>query len=155
MLFFERFLSLMNALNARRVDYMVVGGVAMNMHGFARATEDIDLFLAPDEANVARLKLALQDIWQDEDIATITAEDVLGDYPVLRYGPPEDDVYIDIIFRLGEEVSYSDLDSQCLNVKGIEVKVATPKTLFDMKRNTLRAIDHEDARRLAAAFHFS
>ena len=127
----------------------------MNIHGFARATEDIDLFLWPEEENVARLKKALFDVWGDEAIQDITASDLLGDYPVVRYGPPSEDVYIDILTRLGERLEYAQLDTQDVVVQGVKVRVATPRALFEMKKNTVRPIDQADARRLARAFDFS
>jgi hypothetical protein len=44
------------ALNDAKVRYIVVGGVAVNLHGFARFTKDLDLIFAFDESN---LKTAL------------------------------------------------------------------------------------------------
>jgi hypothetical protein len=37
------------------VEYVVIGGAAMALHGFARMTKDIDLLLPVDPANNARL----------------------------------------------------------------------------------------------------
>jgi len=37
------------------VEYVVIGGAAMALHGFARMTKDIDLLLQVDPANNARL----------------------------------------------------------------------------------------------------
>jgi hypothetical protein len=44
-------LRVIDRLNARGVDYVVIGGVAMNVHGLVRGTEDLDLFLRPDAEN--------------------------------------------------------------------------------------------------------
>lgn len=41
------------------VEYVVIGGAAMALHGFARMTKDIDLLLPIDPANNARLLRAL------------------------------------------------------------------------------------------------
>ncbi|QFY89871.1 nucleotidyl transferase AbiEii/AbiGii toxin family protein [Magnetovirga frankeli] len=45
---------LLQALNNVQVDYVLVGGLAVQMHGFLRATIDIDLVLAMNEANLER-----------------------------------------------------------------------------------------------------
>lgn len=37
------------ALTRERVEYAVCGGVAMAIHGFIRATEDLDLFVKPED----------------------------------------------------------------------------------------------------------
>ena len=42
---FERFLAFLRELERNMVDYVLVGGVALNLHGIIRATEDIDLFV--------------------------------------------------------------------------------------------------------------
>src|SRR5688572_6300196 len=99
-------------MNAEGVDYVVVGGVAMNLHGVVRATEDLDVFIRPDAANVEKLRRALKAVWTDPSIDEITAEDLCGEYPAVRYGPPEGDFYLDILTRLGEATSYADLESE-------------------------------------------
>ena len=140
------------SLNKTGVDYIVVGGVALNLHGLVRATEDLDLFVRPDGANIARLRLALKAVWDDPDIDQITAEDLCGDYPVVRYGPPEGTLFIDIITRLGEVTQFADLQVEDKLIDGVCVRVATPKTLYRMKKDTVRPIDRADAMALRTAF---
>jgi len=41
-------------LNKRKIDYVVVGGVAVVMHGVVRLTADLDLMLHLDEKNLTR-----------------------------------------------------------------------------------------------------
>ena len=53
---FEKFLLLLRALEQYNVDYALVGGLALNLHGIVRATEDIDLFIRPEPANVDQMK---------------------------------------------------------------------------------------------------
>lgn len=48
------YLDLFRALNDHQVRYLVVGGLAMNLHGVPRMTMDIDLVLAMDEENLDR-----------------------------------------------------------------------------------------------------
>jgi hypothetical protein len=44
-------------LTRRGIDYAVCGGIAMAIHGFTRATEDLDLFIRPED--YARVKEAV------------------------------------------------------------------------------------------------
>ena len=53
-------LSLAQALADFDVEYVVIGGAAMALHGFARMTKDIDLLLPVDPANNSRLLRALE-----------------------------------------------------------------------------------------------
>jgi predicted nucleotidyltransferase len=48
-------------LNARSVDYLVVGGYALAAHGHPRYTGDIDFWVRPTTENIARLLSALDD----------------------------------------------------------------------------------------------
>ncbi len=39
--------SLLKSLNAHKVRYVIIGATAFPIHGYARATLDIDIFLLP------------------------------------------------------------------------------------------------------------
>jgi hypothetical protein len=52
------YLDLFRTLQEERVDHVVVGGLAINLHGVERATMDVDLVLAMDEANLRRFLAA-------------------------------------------------------------------------------------------------
>jgi hypothetical protein len=148
----EDVLAVLDALERRGVRYAVFGGLAMAAHGFDRATRDLDLFVASDSDNVELLRQSLADVFDDPDIAQITAEDLGGEYPAIQYGPPGVDFTIDIVSRLGEAFRFDDLEIERVSVGPVEIAVVTPATLYRMKRDTVRLRDRDDAQRLAAAF---
>jgi hypothetical protein len=148
----EAVMRVLAALEDARVDYVVIGGVAVNFHGIVRATEDLDVFIKPDADNVARLRAALHSVYDDPSIDEITAGDLCGEYPAVRYVPPGDGPPMDILTRLGERFLFADLERERYDVDGQPVSVATPATLYQMKRSTVRPLDHADAARLAEAF---
>ena len=148
----DRLLTLVRALNREGVDYAVVGAVALGLHGLARATEDLDLFVRPTPDNVLRLKRALSAVWPDPDIDTIDASDLAGEYPAIRYGPPDGSFTLDLLSRLGERFRYEDIETTTLMIEGEPVQAATPRMLYVMKRDTLRPPDHADAAALRRAF---
>lgn len=41
----DRVMVVLRALQEEAADYVLVGAVALNLHGIARATEDLDLFV--------------------------------------------------------------------------------------------------------------
>lgn len=149
---FDQFLHVLRAFQRHGVDYIVVGGVAVNLHGIVRATEDIDLFVRPTEENVARIRSALREIWDDPQIDEITAADLAGTYPTIRYGPPTGDIVIDLLAGLGTTWRFDDLECEVHQVVGVPVRVATPQTLYRMKRKTLRPLDQSDAAILRERF---
>ena len=53
---------LLDALQRHRVQFVVVGGFAAQLHGATRQTKDLDLCPAPSEDNLDRLAAALQDL---------------------------------------------------------------------------------------------
>lgn len=109
------------ALNEHAVAYKVFGAVALNLHGLARATQDLDIFVAPEVANIARLREALMSVFGDPHIDEISADDLLGEYPAVQYVPPAGDFYIDILTRLGELYSYDELDAEVEDFDGVPV----------------------------------
>ncbi len=148
----DRLLALFRALHDHRVEYVLVGGVAVNLHGLVRATEDVDLFLRPEPENIERVRSALRSVWDDPALDEVTAEDLCGDYPTVRYGPPDEDFVVDLLTRLGTAWRYDDLEAESVEHDGTVIRLATPTTLFRMKRGTVRPIDHADAQALARAF---
>ena len=46
-------------LNRHRARYLLVGGVAANLHGSVRATRDVDILVPRDERNMSRVIAAL------------------------------------------------------------------------------------------------
>ena len=148
----DRLLDLVRALNREGVEYVIVGAVALGLHGLARATEDLDLFVRPTPGNVARFKQALYSLWPDPEIDAIDAGEFAGEFPTIRYGAPDEGFSVDIISKLGERFEYDDLDMALVEFEGEPVPVATPRTLYMMKRNTVRALDRADAEALRRAF---
>lgn len=140
------------ALEARGVVYAIFGAVALTLHGLVRATEDLDLFIAPNAENITRLREALDDVFGDPLIADISTEDLLGDYPSVRYAPPSSSFYLDILTRLGVAFSFADLETQRVPFDGLTVTVVTPGTLYRMKKDTVRLKDRADAELLRRQF---
>ena len=48
-------------LNSRRVDYVVVGAIAVSYHAYPRNTGDLDVLIRPTSENAERLIAALAD----------------------------------------------------------------------------------------------
>lgn len=55
---FKEFIEL---LNAHKVDYLVIGGYAVNAHGYPRYTKDIDFWVWLTEENIDRLVKVIND----------------------------------------------------------------------------------------------
>jgi hypothetical protein len=149
---FELTKKVLVALEEHGVKYVVFGAVALALHGLPRATEDLDVFVAPERDNIERLKAALRSVFDDPCIDEITADDLLGDYPAVQYVPPSGNFHIDILTRLGEIFDFANLESERVDLDGIPVSAVTPGMLYRMKRDTARPKDWADAQRIARRF---
>ena len=140
------------ALEREGVRYAIFGAAALNLHGLARFTEDLDLFVEPDRDNIDRLKRALRSVFDDPHIDEISADDLLGEYPAVQYVPPEGAFHVDVLTRLGQAFSFADLEIVRLPFADGTVSVVSPRTLYRMKRDTVRLKDRADAELLRERF---
>jgi hypothetical protein len=148
----QRARDVLAALDREGVEYVLVGGLALGVHGLIRATQDIDLFIRPTDDNVARTRAALHSVFDDPSIDEILAEDLAGAYPVVRYAPPATEFVIDLMGRVGDVFTFDDLEAETRTLDGLSIRVASPRMLFEMKRGTLRPIDRADAEALRRRF---
>jgi hypothetical protein len=150
----EEILRVLRAFEASGLEYVLIGATAMGLHGVVRATEDLDLFIRATAENVERLRAALRAAYADDPhIDEISAVDLLGEYPAVRYYPPSGDLYFDILTRLGEAASFDTVEAETKDIEGIRVHVATPQALYRLKKGTVRAKDHQDAAALRERFN--
>ena len=152
---FDKVIDFLRALEHERVEYVLVGGLALNLVGVTRATEDVVIVLRLTKENVERLRNALRRVWKDSSIDEIRYEDLAGDFPAITYGPPDDAFGIDIVTRFGHAFRYEDLNAETREFEGIKVHVATPRTLYEMKKSTVRPRDRADAAELAERYGLS
>lgn len=148
----DEILTVVKAMNREGVEYITFGAVALMTHGIVRNTEDADFFVAPTVENIDRLKRALRSIWDDPSIEEINAEELISEYPAVRYGPPGTDFYMDFVTRLGGAHSYDTLQWQTAEIEEVPIRVVTPAQLYEMKRHTVRHKDRIDAEALRQKF---
>ena len=145
---------LFEALVREEVEFVVIGAIAMAAQGLPRATQDLDLFVAPHLRNLQALKRALRDLFDDPNVAQIDPEELMADYPAVEYVPPAGRFSVDILTRLGEAFSWEDVvgESDDLTLGSLVVRVAKPQLLYRMKKDTVRPQDWADAARIREAF---
>ncbi|MDZ7363243.1 MAG: hypothetical protein ONB46_21370 [candidate division KSB1 bacterium] len=80
---FKEFLSL---LNAKKVEYLLIGGYAVGYYGFPRTTKDIDIWIALNPINAERLVAALRDF--GFDVPELSVNLFLKDNSIVRMGVP-------------------------------------------------------------------
>lgn len=139
---FSEFLKL---LNAHHVEYLLIGGFAVAMHGYPRATADMDVWVARHRTNAEQLVACLRDF--GFDTPNLTPE--LFDAPdrIIRMG--EAPLRIEILMDI-DGVTFEDCvtraDTQ--SVDGTLVPVISLNDLRINKRASGRAKDLDDLENL-------
>ena len=150
----DEIIRVLRAFEASGLEYVLIGAAAMGFHGLVRATEDLDLLIRATPENVERLRVALREAYAgDPHIDEISAEDLLGEYPAIRYYPPTGDLYFDVFTRLGDAARFESVEAEIKEIEGTRVPVAVPAALYRLKRDTVRAVDRQDAAALRERFN--
>lgn len=132
-------LLLCRSLNEQQARYIVVGGFAINQHGFSRATMDIALLLASDLENQARVKRALE-VLPDKAVRELGGDD-LRDWVVVRVA---DEIVVDLMMSAcGISYEEAHAEIQWVTIDGVPIPFASPKLLLRTKQ-TRREKDAED-----------
>ena len=83
--------SLLKLLNAHNVEFVIIGAPAFPVHGYARATLDIDLFIRPGPENARRTLKALKEFGYD--VTDLSEEDLLSKKVLIRQYLVETDIH--------------------------------------------------------------
>ena len=83
--------SLLRSLKEHKVDFVIIGATAFPVHGYARSTLDIDIFIRPTRVNAERTWLALKAFGYDVTDVKIT--DLLEKKLLIRQYAVETDIH--------------------------------------------------------------
>ncbi|HEV2327283.1 MAG TPA: hypothetical protein VGY56_00670 [Verrucomicrobiae bacterium] len=132
--------ALCRELNQRGARYVVVGGFAIIAAGFARLTGVIDLLVAADPENEAKVFSALSKL-PDNKVKELWPGE-LNQYMVLRVG---DEIIVDLMRMAGGiDCVEAAKDIVVHELDGISIPFASPRSLWRMKANTHRAKEEQD-----------
>jgi predicted nucleotidyltransferase len=131
--------ALLKSLNAHRVEFVIIGATAFPIHGYARATLDIDLFIRPEPENASRLLEALTDFGYD--ISDITLEDLLTKKVLIRQYLVETDIHPFVTGATFDQIWENRVSGTYGNEK---VFYASLDDLITMKQAAGRPKDFED-----------
>lgn len=139
---------ILRALAEHDVDYVLIGGLAVQTHGHVRTTNDADLIPAPDPSNLQRLADALRSL--DAKVLNASEEEVEIDARM----PPRETIWqfstrdggIDVMHEVPGGRSFRELRDRALEVRlgDIDVPVVGLDDLIQMKLARGRPIDLAD-----------
>ena len=153
------------ALNKARVKYVVAGGVAVVLHGYQRFTKDLDIIVALEEKNLARLFDALGRVGYGPKVpvtkeafaakgqfAKWKKEKGMVVFSFVQKKPPFD--LIDMFIQ--EPVPFAQLDKEKkkIRVDNVAIPIASIRHLVGIKKKAGRDKDLNDVVQLKAIAKF-
>ena len=153
------YLDLFNALNRHHVDYLLIGGLAVSLHGVERATMDVDITVAMTPENFAHLIETAKEL-KLSPVLPVPLES-LNDIELLRQWHTERNleafalrtpdlagVTLDVL--LFPPVGFSGMAQRAtvFNVSRTPIRVVAIDDLIALKRSVGRPIDLSDIEHL-------
>ncbi len=141
----EDYKDMLRALSDEKVRFLLVGAYALAVHGYPRATMDIDIWVMPSPKNADAVLRALRRF--GSPLHNLTREDLQNDGTVFQIGvaPRRIDI-ITAASGLNFEEAYK--RSLSLDIEGIEVHIPSMEDLIRNKRATGRTRDLADVEAL-------
>ena len=132
-------------LNGNAVEYLVVGGYALMAHGHPRYTGDIDFWVDPTPANIAKLLTALHQFGFSS--LDLKEEDFLAEQAVIQLGFPP--ARIDLMVAVsGVEFAGAYNSRLDVDLDGVCISVINRTDFIRNKQATGRAKDFLDLKEL-------
>ena len=147
-IFIEDFREFIQSLNDNQVEYMLVGGYAVILHGYRRVTGDMDIWVNRTKENYSRLVkafsqfgLSVFDMSEEKFLDVESAN-------VFSFGRPP--VSIDILTRLkGVEFDNAFSRAMQFDENGLIVRFIHLNNLIEAKKASGRYKDLDDIEKLS------
>jgi len=146
---------LLRRLTQESIDFIVIGGVAVEIHGYARFTKDLDIVYATNSANLERLATVLVELGARlrgfEDLPFVPDMHTLRRTQMLTLVTPLGS--LDLLVDPEGSARYEDMRARALtvDVNGTEIRVIALEDLLSMKRAARRPQDLADVDALLTA----
>lgn len=148
MIFTDDLISFLTLLNEDHVEYMIIGGAAVNVHGFSRSTGDMDIWFNPTQENFDRLLHSIESFGFEVPDEFRNLEDIRN-RGLIRL--PLEKFYIEFLADVGKDFQFDELYPRCqhtaVNDK-LEINVIGYSDLVNLKISVHRAKDLEDVKNL-------
>lgn len=82
---------LLRSLKEHKVDFVIIGATAFPVHGYARASLDVDIFIRPERSNAERALEAFSEFGYD--MTDVAVEDLLTKKLLVRQYAVEADIH--------------------------------------------------------------
>lgn len=134
----QDFKELLQLLNSKRIEYLVIGGYAVAFYGYPRATGDIDIWIAISKDNARKTVEALKEF--GFDTPKLKEELFLKKRKNIRMGNPP--LQVEFLTSIdGVEFSKCYVNKKTVKIDGIKINFISLK---DLKKNKIASGRHQD-----------
>ena len=151
-MFYER---VFRELDRRKIRYLVIGGIAVNIHGYSRATGDLDIMLSFESENIKKfielvnalgykpkIPVSIEELANQDKIEIWKKEKHMEVFSV--YNPHSNLEHMDIMVE-----NYIDFDTaygrrEVVSARDIEISVISIDDLIELKKRAGRKRDEID-----------
>ena len=126
------------------VQFVIVGGVAVTLHGYVRLTEDVDILIEASAPNIRRFLDSLAD-YGEGFARELSPDDFTDEEGAIRIVEEAELSQIDIFTRMSG-LRYPDLrsDAEILSLRGHSIPYASKAALIRLKSQSVREKDQFD-----------
>lgn len=154
------YLDIFRALHDHQVAYLLVGGLAMNLHGVPRMTMDVDLVLAMDAGNLDRFIGCANslNLTPSVPVALATLKDPaqrriwFEQKHMLAFGLQNNHarvpVMVDVLIAPAIDIEQAFARSLTRDLNGLPITLASIEDMIALKTGTGRAQDESDIEHL-------
>ncbi len=136
------YIEVIQTLDSSGVKFIMIGGLAVSYHGYARYTGDMDLWLAPEPDNLQRLYHALQKLGYPIEAVNHIKENRPPEHPTpIRLTDDNNLLKVDLMTNtFQEQFSWSECHEACetITIEATPVPIIHINHLIQLKENTKR-----------------
>ena len=134
---------LLRLLKEHKVDFVIIGATAFPVHGYVRATLDIDIFIRPTRQNAERTWNALKEFGYD--MSDVSVDELLIKKVLIRQYTVEADIHPFVKSMTFEKVWRNKVEAEFGETR---VFFASLDDLIEMKKAAGRPQDLQDLKYL-------
>ncbi|MBL7829648.1 MAG: hypothetical protein JNK41_01370 [Saprospiraceae bacterium] len=123
-IFHKDFADFINAFENDQVQYILVGGLAVVLHGYNRTTGDMDLLVNPTEDNYYKMQNAFQEFGLPKTAIHLNEFLNPNEIDVFTFGRPP--LAIDVMTKM-QGVTFEEAYAKSLEMEVESLKVRIPK----------------------------
>jgi hypothetical protein len=146
-IFNQDFRDFIEALNTAKVNYLLVGGFSVILHGYSRTTGDMDIWVERSAGNYNKIKIAFADFGMP--VFDMNESNFLNhsNWDVFTFGVPPS--AIDVMIKL-KGLDFTECFKQAIDFEddGLVIKCINLNDLIKAKKAVMRPKDVDDIQNL-------